>query len=470
MLVAVGVVIASSVLAELSYRTIGVTRIGVLFLAGVIFAAGYRGRTAGFIAATLAVFAFNYFMVPRNAISFDGADAVNTVTFFAAALVVGNLAGALKERSHRLEQQSSRLQLLFDTSRVMSATADEQAIVQRLCDGVTPLSGAAALVGADGAIAWSVGEAPPPDIVAQAHSTYSAGTDAAAGTVGGLRAFPLRSGSDHLAVLLWRPAGTHEPDESEGVVSILADLASTSIGRSRLAEEAAHLEARAQGEKFRDTLLSSVSHDFRSPLAAIIGSVTSLIEYGERFDETIRRDLLLNIKEEGERLNHFVENLLSWSRVRAGTLQLDLGPVDLTELAERVVRRLLGTELADRCRIEPAAATTAKADETLLEQAVFNLVDNALRYSAPDGKVTLRVGCDEAHCRIEVIDEGPGIVQKELAQLFDGIQLMPIRGSGLGLSIAAGLLDAMKGTIEVAERNDGVRGLHVSVTVPAYPR
>lgn len=467
LLFALATVVAASALAELCYRFIGVTRIGVIFVAAVIFAAGYRGRSAGFIAAILSVFAYNLFMVPRNSISLTSEDAVNLVTFLAVALVVGNLAGALKEHARQIELQSSRLQLLFDTSRAMSATADEKAITVRLCDGVTPLADGAAFIDAAGGMTWSVGDAPPPELVADAHAAYSQRGEASPGTVGGFRAYPLKNGGDHFGVLLWRPHKAGEKDESEDVVAILADLASTAVARSRLAEEAARLQARAQGERFREALLSSVSHDFRSPLAAIIGSVTSLIEYGDRFDTTIQRDLLLNIKEEGERLNHFVENLLSWSRIKAGTLQLDSGPVNLTELAERVVRRLLGTETGGRCSIEPGDRTTANADGVLLEQAVFNIVDNALRYSAPNGQVAIRIGCDEENCRIEVIDEGPGMAGTPSRGVFDGLEPVQIRGSGLGLSIATGLLEAMNGTIGVATRADGERGLNVTIAVPA---
>lgn len=461
--------VAAAALSELSYRVFGVTRIGVIFVAAVIFAAGYRGRTSGFVAAIVAVFAYNLQMVPRNQLTLTSEDAVNLVTFLAVALIVGNLAGALKEHARRIEQQSERLQLLFDTSRAMSATAEETAIEKRLCDGVAPLSKAAAFVDADGEVTWSLGGGPAADTAERAHAAFAGNRDSRSGTIGGFRAYPLRNGNEHLGTLLWRPDRAEAPDEREDVIAILVDLASAAIARSRLAEETAQLKARAQGEKFREVLLSSVSHDFRSPLAAIIGSVTSLIEYGDRFDNTIRSDLLLNIKEEGERLNLFVENLLSWSRIKAGTLQLDFGPVNLIELVERVVRRLLGTESAARCVIEASERATANADGVLLEQAVFNIVDNALRYSAPDGRVVIRIGCDDETCRIEVTDEGPGMAGAPSDGPFSGLEPIQVRGSGLGLSIATGLLEAMNGTIAVAARADGERGLNVTLAVPAQP-
>ena len=140
----------------------------------------------------------------------------------------------------------------------------------------------------------------------------------------------------------------------------------------------------------------------------------------------------------------------------------------LTELAERVVRRLLGTEADGRCAIEPGHRVTASADGVLLEQGVFNIVDNALRYSAPDGKVTIRIDCEDGQCRIQVIDEGPGMAASPSSELFAGIEPIQIRGSGLGLSIATGLLVAMNGSIGVAARADGECGLNVTLTVPAH--
>ena len=457
-------VLVAALTSELAFRLLGVTRVGVLFLAGCIVAAAYRGRMAGIYASLLSVVAYNFSMVPRNTLTLTPEDLVNVITFLVVALIVGNLAGALKENATRIAEQAQRMELLFQTSREMSATASEKAIWGRLCEGVTPLAAQAALLDGEGRLLWQIGNPIEEGLAARAHETSAGPEELRPGRIGGLRTLPLKNGQDHLGVLLWRPPEGKGEDEA---VSILGDLAAASIARNRLSEEAARLKTEAQGERFRDILLSSVSHDFRSPLAAIIGSVTSLMEYGDRFDASVRRDLLLNIKEEGERLNHFVENLLSWSRIRAGTLQLNLEPVNLVELAERVVRRLLGTEFAARCSIRPAGASVATADPVLLEQAIFNLIDNALRYSAPDGRVEIRIACGAQTCEVEITDEGPGMNQKDLTGSSEELAPTHIHGSGLGLSIARGMLAAMGGGVRVANRADGPRGLCVTVSIPA---
>ena len=466
--VAMVAVATATAAALLAIAYFGVTRFGVLLVAGVIAAAALRGRTAGIAAAIPAVVIYYYLLEPGQTITVAPGDTINVVIFLIAALIVGGLSGSLRDHAQRSERQSSRLRIMFDTSRAMSAADDEKAIWSRLCDGLEPLSKRAILLDAEGEIRWSVGRSAERELLTQAHSAARDADENPAGMIDSLRLFPLRNSGEYLGALLWRPPlGSGEAADEE-VVAILAEVAAASIGRFRLSKEMAHLEAKAEGERFRDILLSAVSHDFRSPLAAIVGSATSLLEYGDRFDATIRRDLLLNIQEEGERLNHFVENLLSWSRIRAGTLSLNPEPVGLVELAERVVRRLLGTQFTDRCGIEVEGGATARADAVLLEQVLFNLVDNALRYSGIEDKVAIRIGCAAEECRIDVVDEGPGMAQGKLSDLAKADSPGGPGGAGLGLTIARGLIEAQGGGLEIGPRLDGRRGLRASVSIPAY--
>jgi two-component system sensor histidine kinase KdpD len=216
-------------------------------------------------------------------------------------------------------------------------------------------------------------------------------------------------------------------------------------------------------------LLSSISHDFRSPLAAIIGSSTSLLEYGDKFDEAVRHDLLLNIHDEGEKLNQFVANLLNLTRLHSGVVQPVRERVGVGQIIRDAVERV------ERHRGETLAIRTggdceAAADPLLLEQSIYNIVDNAVKYGGAADDIDVRCSANGTTCTIVVADRGPGLPESDRDNIFTSFYFVRrtgrSKGTGLGLSIAKGFVEAMGGSIEARARSDGQSGLEIAIDLP----
>jgi two-component system sensor histidine kinase KdpD len=176
----------------------------------------------------------------------------------------------------------------------------------------------------------------------------------------------------------------------------------------------------AEADRLRAALLTSISHDLRTPLASILGSVTSLAMHDTVFDEATRLDLIRTIQEESERLNRFIGNLLDMTRIEAGPMQSRTGSVELSDVINSALRRagkILATHQT-HVRLE-AALPMLDLDDVLFEQVLFNLLDNAAKYAPPGSLVTIAAWRQNGHVCIQVMDEGPGIPPADLERVFD---------------------------------------------------
>jgi two-component system sensor histidine kinase KdpD len=232
----------------------------------------------------------------------------------------------------------------------------------------------------------------------------------------------------------------------------------------------------AESERLRAALLTSISHDLRTPLASILGAATSLESYGAVLDEVARRELLGTIHAEAERLNRFVANLLDMTRLEAGALAPRIEPADLGEIAASALARA-GQILAGHTVLLDLAPDLpqARLDAVLFEQVLFNLLDNAAKYAPAGTRITLSVTQSGRSLIVQVLDEGPGLppggaemVFEKFARLEGGDRQRP--GTGLGLAICRGFVEAMGGTIEAANRAehdpDGGHGAVFTIRLP----
>ena len=273
----------------------------------------------------------------------------------------------------------------------------------------------------------------------------------------------------------WRAGGPPESDE-ENILQILADAPGRPRDRpprAQLAVGKADAEARTRTEDLRNALLSSISHDLRTPLAAVLASATSLLEFGDKFDSKTRHDLTATIQEEAERLNAFVTNLLNMTRLESGALNVRRGAAfDLHEVVDRTRRRferLRGKRKIDWTLGEGAGV--AVGDPVLFEVALANVLENAVRYS-PDGRnISLSSFSRDGEVVVQVADEGPGVAEAELGKLFDkfyrGSAAKRTPGTGLGLSIVRGVMQGMGGRATATLRHDVASGLVVSLMLPS---
>jgi two-component system sensor histidine kinase KdpD len=256
-----------------------------------------------------------------------------------------------------------------------------------------------------------------------------------------------------------RPDILLTPDERR-LLDSLMDQTAVAIERVRLAKDMDEARVAAEAERLRGALLTSLSHDLKTPLASIVGAATSLCDYGERLDAKGRLELAKTIEEEGARMTRFVGNLLDMTRLEAGSVQLTREPTDISEIIGTAMHRTekLLKDFKVRMDIE-TDLPLLELDQMLTEQVLVNLLDNAAKYAPPSSTITIRARRSEGVVRLQVIDEGPGIPQDQLDLIFEKFHRVKDRdhqraGTGLGLAICRGFVAAMGGTIKAVNRAD----------------
>jgi two-component system sensor histidine kinase KdpD len=286
---------------------------------------------------------------------------------------------------------------------------------------------------------------------------------------------PLRIGEKTLGVVgVAKDKGTPPLDsEARALLDTLSEQAAAALDRAVLTREMVSARTATETERVRNTLLASVSHDFRTPLSSILGAATSLIDYGDKLDRAATKDLLEQIKTEAEGLDEMVRNLLAITRIDAGALELRRDWIDLREIVDRVVnaaRRRGAQQLFDIAL--PNDLPLVRADATLIEQAIGNIVGNAVSHTPGGTRVTVTTDVEPARIALRVIDNGPGIAAEALPRIFDKFVKAPPAGSsdadggqgtGLGLAIAKGIMDAHGGSISAESAVDGGRGTRMTL-------
>jgi two-component system sensor histidine kinase KdpD len=230
----------------------------------------------------------------------------------------------------------------------------------------------------------------------------------------------------------------------------------------------------AEADKLRVAMLASLSHDLRTPLASILGAATTLIASRNLYDVRQMDELLATIREEAERLDRFVGNLLDMSRLEAGALGAKLENLDVLELVETATKRLARRLSLHKLVVDlPPDIPLVRADPLLLEQAIFNLLDNAAKYA--ETGTTIRIGARRIADKIllTIADEGTGISVEALPHIFDKFYRAKaadrrIAGTGLGLAVARGFVEAFGGSLDAANRTDRI-GAIMTITLPVAP-
>ena len=267
--------------------------------------------------------------------------------------------------------------------------------------------------------------------------------------------------------------GPHD-SEARALLETLSEQTAAALDRAALGREMVSAKTATETERVRNTLLASISHDFRTPLSSILGSATSLIDYGDKLDLAAKEDLLGGIKQEAEGLDEMVRNLLAIPRIDAGALELRRDWIDLREIAGRVVGAARRRGAAQSVVVEmPADLPLVRADATLAEQAIGNVVANAIVHTPSGTRITIDGSADGGAVTLRVTDNGPGIAPEALAHIFDKFVIGDRRAvphgdgrqsTGLGLAIAKGIMEAHGGSI-VAESPPG-GGARFTLTFP----
>ncbi len=429
-----------------------------MFFVGVLVVALLGGVAPAALSAVLSGLLLNYFLIePRYTLTIAEPDnAITTVVLLAVAVAVAALvdSAALRAREARRASQEAELLALFAGSVLRGADLDtllervRETYSQRAVSMLRIFDG-----NSEGKVVACVGDNPCVDVDT---------ADTA-----------IEVGDDEFWMLM---AGRKLPARDRKVLTAVAKQAAGLVKQRELAEEAGKAEAISQADELRRSLLSAVSHDLRTPLAAAKAAVSSLRSDDIDFSVEDTAELLATIEESVDQLTALVGNLLDSSRLAAGVLKPELRRVYLEETVQRA---LLGISKGitgfrrrglDRVKVDVADAVVI-ADGGLLERVLANLIDNALRY-APDSPVRVTAGQVGDRVLIAVVDEGPGIPRGTEEQLFAPFQRLGDQdtsiGVGLGLSVARGFVEAMGGTISSNDTPGG--GLTVEIDLPAPPK
>ncbi len=468
--VAAGIVVAATAAAEALQILTGSNRVAGVYFIGVLVTSYLLGSGPGYAATVLSFVIYGLFIVqfPFRFDAYRAEDVLVLVTFPVVATLLGNLTGRVRDEAKRAQARARATAVLFEATREFSASDDVAVIRARLADHLaTAARGRAFVVQDETEFLSSDSTAPPPMVLSAARALAADdGRSATADAAG----WSLRRLAGEGAAG-WTSEEPPEPEE-EALLQILADAGSAAIARAQLAVAKSEAEARARTEDLRNALLSSISHDLRTPLAAVLASATSLTEFGERFDAQTRRDLTMTIQEEAERLNASVTNLLNMTRLEAGALDARNTPFDLAEVVDRTRQRFARMRggRAISCAMAEGA-TVAVGDPVLFEVALANVLENAMRYSPEGGPIAVTSERRGGEVVVAVSDEGPGVPARELGRLFEkfyrGASAKRIAGTGLGLSIVRGVMQGMGGTATAEIRRDAASGLVVSLALPA---
>ena len=485
-------VAAASAISAALDRVAASANLAMIYLAAVLVSGLLCGLRPALAAAALSILLYNFFFLePRLSLAIGHpADVLTFAIFLAAAAVTGWLSGTVRDQAQLGARRASAIAALLAASRRLSGAATREAAAQALAEQAAAASGGRALV-----LLPRGGEIQPaagaPDLASLSAS------EAAAARWAWERREPAGAGTGTLPQIGWlfRPLiGAGEPAgvvgyeaapnrgaEEERLLSAMLDQGAVALERAELAEGQARAEAARRSDRLRTALLNSISHDLRTPLATVMGSASTLIELGADLPPDTRADLLVSIREEAERLNGYVGNLLDMTRLEGDALRPRTDFVDVRDVLgaaiARVQRRLGGRKLT---REYPSELSLVEADPALLEQAVVNILENAVAYSLPDTPIEVAAYQDRSNVVISIEDEGKGIPTEELARVFDRFRRVAEssdrsrdrgRGVGLGLSISKGFVEAMGGRIAAAspihaDPAGGARGTRILISLP----
>jgi two-component system sensor histidine kinase KdpD len=467
--------IGAGLAAHIVTSLTAVVAVSLFFVPVVLFSALAFGLFPALyaVACTLAIAAFFFYPPIFSLAVRDPVQLIDLAIFTGAAAIIGPLADWARRSARNLRQRETRMEQLYEVGRHLAAVADHADIPQAVVQQIRRVTGlpCALLLQQDGG-AWQPAAVSPQD--SDAAASLPAATDLWAGDPDrmarqGLWALhPVRHGSRLSGCL-----AVHGDSAAVEPVffAALTELVATALERMRLAQrhETARIDAKA--DRLREAIISSMSHDLRTPLAAILGSSSTLERYGNLCSETERTELAAAIREEAERLEHFIGRLFDLTRIRAGRLHPVLEPTDLAEIVEaalrqcrpRLARHELGVEL-------PAHLPMVMADAVLLQQALMNVLENAAKYAPPGSPILIGAFAAARHVELFVRDSGRGMTPEQAEQVFDQFyratgQAEEPGGSGLGLTIGRAFIEACGGSI-VAESAGLGRGTTMRIRLP----
>lgn len=489
---AIGMVLLSVGIAFLVQRLMPHASLALLFLTGVLLVSSRTGLGPSLLASLLSFLAFNFFFTqPLLTFRVDDDRDVTTLMFFLLiATITGNLATRMYREMAQHKASLHRISKLYEFSRQMSSAGTTESVLNALAEHLAQnlattvhvlLEPVARMQNSSHSEGGST--VAYPDLQATAGpgaelpeqqeiwSGWQANTSTSA-----IRDWTLfQLSSDLVGIYLVLVHGPGLSDEQCLMVQNLCSQAAIALDRTRLVADLEKERIVAESEQLRSALLSSVSHDLRTPLASIIGSTSSLLEYRQTLSPENRRELLITIDEEARRLDSHVQNLLDMTRLGHGGMKLKRDWVDLQDIVASACHRLRDRLGTDRLIIEiPAELPLMYLHGALIEQAIFNLLDNAIRFSPEHGQIRVTAYREGHQVIMGICDQGPGIDPSDREKIFDMFYTAQQgdrsqrQGTGLGLAICRGMIGAHAGTVSAEDGPNGV-GTCMRIMLPIHP-
>lgn len=455
--------------------------LALVYTAAVLLTALFTRVVPALLCAFGSVLAFNFFFTePRGSLLMNQReDVLTAVLLLFVAIVVGSLAGRLQTKIRSLEFRDRFARIEHRLLERVSLALDAQAVLVALQDAVTQLTGKASQAlqaGKGGQPVWADAQPQLPAVLREAAEQWVSGHERSALTPAGLRGVSDGEGL-RVAVLAMDtpPRSVEAQAQNDEAIDILLRQASLGLRRIQLLGDLARERIDKERELLRSSLLSSVSHDFRTPLTAMVGATTTLLEMRSELSHAQQDELLESVLAEATRLDNYTQNLLDMTRLGQGELRLDRSWVSIEEILNVVMKRVRPLVSGQRLEVSLAPGMPLlRVHPALIEQAIFNVLHNALKFSPPGGRILLRCARQstqpDAGLLIEISDEGPGIPESEREAVFGMFHSAErgdrrAAGTGLGLAICRGMIGAHGGQVRITAPAQG-SGCMLQILLP----
>jgi two-component system sensor histidine kinase KdpD len=460
-------------------QVLDVRNLALVFLMAVLTSAVLHGLRPALFSCLLGALAFNFFFLqPRYTMTINDPESVLAFFFFlGVAIIASNLTATVQRQAAAARQRARTTEDLYLFSKKLAAAGTLDDVISATVSQLASMLQVRVvlLMPANGTIAVKAGYPASTTLeeadIAAAHWTFENNRAAGRGAdtlPGATRLYvPLRTGRAAVGVIGLDSDRRDGPLLTQGeqrLLDALADQAALAIERIQLVDDVDQAKRAAEADRLRSALLTSISHDLKTPLAAVLGASTTLRDYFASMSEEDRADLLSTVVDESERLNRFIANLLDMTRIEAGAMEPNSALHDVGDIVGSALRRAAKILSHHNVQVTiPPDLPTVRVDPVLFEQVLFNLFDNAAKY-APEGSTVAIKGwastgaeTETGEVMVEIADSGPGIPPDDLDRVFDSFYRVrkgdQVRaGTGLGLSICRGFIEAMGGSITAANR------------------
>jgi two-component system sensor histidine kinase KdpD len=475
-------VAGATLVSEIAIEFLSLTSMIMFYLLAVVVAALRLGFRPALFTALMGVLAFDFFLVPPY-FSFAVTDTQHLITFaglFTVGAVISTLVARARSQTETIRTRESQTATLYALSRDLASAFGLDKILNVVIHHVgETLNAEIAILVPEGeslevkasSSGFSLGEKQKSVALWTFRNGQMAGRGTDTLSSAEILYIPLQTGGRVVGVMGIKLRNSDEglAPETHRILEAFSGQAALAIERVYLARQADQAQLLQATERLERSLLNSISHDLRTPLSSITGALSSLRDEKNSLDTESRRELIDLAWEEAGRMNRFVSNLLDMTRLEAGALKIKKEPYDVQDLLGSCLASLEPRLKGKKVKIDiPSDLPLVAMDSVLMAQVIGNVLDNALKYSPPGGMIEVGARIRENWLEIEVADQGPGIPEEYLTQVFNKFSRIThadgASGIGLGLTISKGIVEAHEGKIWAENRLGG--GSKIVFTLP----